>query len=288
MAQGKTFAELEAGRYSRPAELYKFTYGAETFRFTSEMEDVVFGGATWTALEIKRGAPSMNPRERRNTKLQLESLASERPFSDFIDIQPALQLDCEITRIQLDETTTPSPDGSNPSPEFVPAPVTGFILFDGYVTSISFAGRTCKIDMNPFNEQFGREIPRYKYSSLCNHVLYDSFCQVDKFSFDQSGLVNGVDGNDISVGGFSGSAFTGGYVQNQAGNDYRMIIEHSGDTFTLLLPFRSILGETVTAFQGCDHTVATCKAKFNNVPNFGGYPLVPGTNPFGQSAFTKS
>jgi len=280
-----TFAELEGGRYSRPADLYRFDYGSETFFFTSHAEEIIFGGATYTPLEIKRSAPSENPRERRNTKVHLDSLASERPFNDYIGIQPALTLDCIITRIQLDEVATTSP---LPSPEPAPAPTTGFVLFEGYVTSIAFSGRTCKIDMNPFNEQFSREIPRYKYQSLCNHVLYDSFCTVDKNSFKQSGTVNGVDGNDIAVNGFTGSDFTGGYVQNQAGNDYRMIIAHSGDTFTLLLPFRDILGETVTAFQGCDHSVSTCKTKFSNVPNFGGFPLVPGKNPFNQSQFTKS
>lgn len=282
-----TFNELEAGRYSRPVDLYQFNYGAEIFRFTSDAEEITFGGATYTPTEIKRSAPTQNPRERRNTKVQLQANAAERPFSDYIGIQPAQIMNCVITRIQLDEGPDASPLLGSPQPE--PTPATAFVLFEGYVTSIAFSGRTCDIDMNPFNEQFSREIPRYKYHGLCNHVLYDSFCQVNPNSFKQSGIVNGVDGNDISIGGFTGSAFTAGYVQNAAGNDYRMIIIHSSDTFTLLLPFReNILGATVTAFQGCDHSVQTCKTKFNNVANFGGFPLVPGTNPFNQSAFTKT
>jgi len=280
-----TFAELEGGRYSSPVDIYRFDYGAEIFFFTSAAETITFGGGTYEPLEIKRSAPTLNPRERRNTKLQLDAPASTRPFSDFLGIQPALRLECRVTRIQLDESVDSSPIGS---PVAVPIPTTGFVIFEGYVTSIAFNGRTCSIDMNPFNEQFSREIPRYKYQSLCNHVLYDSFCTVDPNSFKQSGVVNGVAGDAITVGGFTGSAFTGGYVQNQAGNDYRMIIQHSGDAFTLLLPFRSILGETVTAFQGCDHSVQTCKTKFNNVANFGGYPLVPGVNPFNQGQFTKT
>lgn len=275
-----TFAQLEGGRYSRPADIYRFDYGAEVFRFTSANETIVFNGATYVPLEIKRSAPTMNPRERKNTTVDLESLASARPFNDFLGIQPAQKLTCIITRLQLDE-------GTDASPTPAPIPTTGFIIFDGYVTSVAFEGRTCKIHMNPFNEQFSREVPRYKYQSLCNHVLYDGFCQLDKNTYKQAGLVNGESGNTISVNGFIGTAFVGGYVQNEAGNDYRMIIDHSGDTFTLLLPFRSILGETVTAFQGCDHSVQTCKTKFSNVVNFGGFPLVPGTNPFSQSQFIK-
>jgi len=229
----------------------------------------------------------LNPKERRNTKLQLDINNAERPFRDFIGIQPASRLECTISRIQLDEKTIPTSPVSSPEP--VAAPATAFVLFQGYVTSIAFKGRTCKAEMNPFNEQFSREIPRYKYQSLCNHVLYDSQCTIDSNLFKQTGIVNGVSGNNISVSGFTGTAFTGGYVQNAAGNDYRMIIEHSGDTFTLLLPFReNILNASVTAFQGCDHTVQTCKTKFNNVINFGGFPLVPGVNVFSKGQFAKS
>lgn len=280
-----TFAELEEGRYSRPADLYRFDYGAETFRFTSHDQELTFMGGTYTPLEIKRSAPNLNPAQRRSNKLSLEVIDSERPFSDFLQIQPALQLDCVITRIQLDESIDASPIAS-PMPAAIPT--TGFVLFDGYVTSVAFSGRTCSVDMNPFNEQFTREVPRYKYQSPCNHVLYDSFCGVDKNLFTQDGLVNGVVGNTITVSGFIGSEFTGGYVQNEAGNDFRMIILQAADVFTLLLPFRAILGETVTAFQGCDHSIVTCRDKFDNVPRFGGFPLVPGKNPFNQAQFTKS
>lgn len=282
-----TFAELEGGRYSTPADIYEFTYGPEKFRFTSAAEVITFGGGVYTPIEIKRSAPTLNPRERRNTKVNLEVNLAERPFSDYIGIQPARKLECLITRVQLDETAGAA--SPMPSPEPAPVPATGFVLFDGYVTSISFNGRIAKVDMNPFNEQFSREVPRAKFQGLCNHVLYDSFCGVDKNLFNQTGLVNGVLGNTITVSGFIGTSFTGGYVVSAAGNDYRMIIQQSNDVLTLLLPFSSaVLGTTVTAYQGCDHSVTTCRDKFSNVTNYGGFPLVPGVNPFGQGQFTKS
>ncbi len=34
-------------------------------------------------------------------------------------------------------------------------------------------------------------------------------------------------------------------------------------------------GDAFTVYQGCDHTMATCKAKFNNLANFRGFPFVP-------------
>jgi hypothetical protein len=289
-----TFLELENSRErSRPADLYRFDYGSEVFRFTSSEDAIEFSGATYEPLQIRRGSPTLNPREQRSQKMQLSAPAAIRPFSDFTAVQPARKLQCNITRIQLDESQLGfgSPEGSPlyPSPANPIRPHVGFVIFEGYITSIAFEGQTCKIDMNPDSEQFNREVPRYKYQSLCNHVLYDAECAVDKNLFKQSGLVNSVSGNQISVGGFTGTSFTGGYVQNLAGTDYRMIIEHSGDVFTLLLPFsENPLGTTLTAFQGCAHDVTTCLNKFNNVDNFGGFPFVPTKNPFEQNAFAKT
>jgi hypothetical protein len=33
--------------------------------------------------------------------------------------------------------------------------------------------------------------------------------------------------------------------------------------------------------HGCDLRAATCTAKFGNLLNFGGFPAIPGRNPFG-------
>ena len=35
------------------------------------------------------------------------------------------------------------------------------------------------------------------------------------------------------------------------------------------------VGDTFMAYQGCDHTRATCAAKFNNLASFRGFPFVP-------------
>ena len=43
------------------------------------------------------------------------------------------------------------------------------------------------------------------------------------------------------------------------------------------LPVKPIgFGDTFFARAGCDKAVATCSAKFGNVPNFRGYPTIPG------------
>ncbi len=44
------------------------------------------------------------------------------------------------------------------------------------------------------------------------------------------------------------------------------------------LPSDVGVGDTVSVFAGCDWLYTTCKDKFSNGINFGGYPMVPGTD----------
>jgi hypothetical protein len=58
------------------------------------------------------------------------------------------------------------------------------------------------------------------------------------------------------------------------------VIRFSGGSFKLMegLPFQIQIGDAFTVYPGCNLTSATCKAKFNNLANFGGFPFIPGTD----------
>ncbi|MGH7247352.1 MAG: phage BR0599 family protein, partial [Pseudomonadota bacterium] len=51
----------------------------------------------------------------------------------------------------------------------------------------------------------------------------------------------------------------------------------AGASMTLLYPLESVpaTGDGFTVYFGCDHTMATCQSKFNNLANFRGFPFVP-------------
>ena len=52
-----TYTTLETSAQSgRPVELYEFINGATAYRYTSADGDVVYGGNTYTAAPIARGA----------------------------------------------------------------------------------------------------------------------------------------------------------------------------------------------------------------------------------------
>jgi hypothetical protein len=63
-----------------------------------------------------------------------------------------------------------------------------------------------------------------------------------------------------------------------------MVIDHVGDTLTLLTPASIPPGTPVAAYSGCDHTDGPggC-AKYENNLNYGGQKWIPLKNPQGNN-----
>ncbi len=87
--------------------------------------------------------------------------------------------------------------------------------------------------------------------------------------------------------------FSGGEVQFLTGANAgrRMEIkEFSNTQITLALPMPNnvAVGDTFNAIAGCDKTISTCIAKFNNAVNFPGEPYVPGMDKMLATAATAN
>jgi uncharacterized phage protein (TIGR02218 family) len=267
---------------NQPIELFTFTQSLTTTRYTSAEGNVTFDGFTYLARTIERSSFGKMT-EAEQTELKLKLPTTDAIASVFVGIQPASRLDLVVTRIH--ETASP---------------VTAILQFRGFATAVSFADEECTISFKPFNELFQREMPRQTYQGLCNHVHYDGRCKVlESASPNQfigtviSQTNNGEVINIAGVGAVADNksplqAFKGGFVRLQDSTDFRMILDQNGDDLTLLLPFRnSVLSSTVVVQRGCDRSLATCRDKYDNVINYGGFPHVPGVNPFGQGTFLE-
>ena len=55
---------------------------------------------------------------------------------------------------------------------------------------------------------------------------------------------------------------------------------HAGSSLTLANPCALAVSDAVTLYPGCARNRETCKNKFNNILNFGGWPWIPLRNPF--------
>jgi uncharacterized phage protein (TIGR02218 family) len=256
---------------SQPVEIYRIILGPDSYRYTSAEDDVVIDGNTYIAIPISRNKIGRGQEERKNM-LTLTVPGNNEIAIQYISNVPGQRGHVIVQRYQR-------PDGV--TPEVI-------TLYEGLIASVSFENdaTVAKIAVQPISQATSREIPRFVYSAQCNHVLYDSGCKILNTNplYKHSGTITVVSGNTITVPGLSGFAanwFKAGYVEALAGLDSRPIINHSGDVLQLLLPFPfNGVGKSVDVYAGCPHTIATCKSKFDNVINFGGFAFVPTKNIF--------
>lgn len=259
MVYDTTEKSLEGGQ---PVEVYEITLGSTIYRWTSAEDDQVVGGNTFTAIEIQRSAIVQGQDDRDGT-VTLIVPSSNSFVQEYIDIPPSDLATVEIIRFHRG-------DAAN-----------NLTIWKGKVQTVEFFGQNekAKIHARPDLGTTSRPIPRLTFQVQCNHFLYDGQCQVSEASFRHTDTVSAVstDGKTLTVANLSGNGADWAVAGHVVfGTDKRLITAQSGDDVTMLLPFRaSPLGQSVDVQAGCDHTAATCKSKFSNLPRFGGFPFIP-------------
>jgi len=261
----------ESLEQSQPVEIYIFQLGSEFFRYTSAEAQVSVGPIVYEPLAITRRGINQGPEEREQlfeVEMPTEGTIAER----YVNIVPGPQATVRVERFQRLDGATPQ----------------RIVIFDGAVHSVSFKqqAKVAVVACQTLIAATSKPMPRFVYSSACNHVLYDSRCKVDRETgaFKHQGVVGGINGNVLTVPGlaaFGNGWFQAGLVQAFSGTDARMILKHTGDDITLLLPFPiPVTGTIVQVYAGCAHDPTTCQTKFSNLDNYGGFPFVPVSNPF--------
>ena len=275
---------VEAGQ---PIELYLFQNVESKFAYTSGQEQVSFGGNTFIPRPISRTEPEIQSQQSdRNLVIKLPL---NDPFvARYTITLPATPDDITIFRFH-------STDGG--APEVV-------TFFKGQVANVAITGNEAKVNVLSSGKVLGDQIPKQTFRNLCNHILYDARCAVDDSQFKMATTVSAIssDGLTITVTGgtntilFTGfelsaqitddaTFFNGGFFR-RAGIEHRMTlttVDNGGNSadFTVLLPFETLtVGTVLELFAGCDHQFPTCIAKFVNTERYGGFPFVPGRNPF--------
>jgi hypothetical protein len=163
------------------------------------------------------------------------------------------------------------------------------VMQSGLVKEIEVVDYTIKATCTPEPFLANQEIPRWRFTRVCNHELYGEFCGVDKTLFQHQGaiLALDIDTRTLTIAGDSGLAanfFRLGFLQHAPSGMNIGIFSSSlagGNTLVTLhqwLPDFAVT-DNVTAFAGCNHTIDHCRDKFSNDENFGGFPLVPNKNP---------
>lgn len=264
------FADFEGTTEGgRPVELYEFRAAATVWRFTSSEDDYVYNTVTWNAITIRRGKIA-STLDSDQDKLEVEMDATQELPRRFLQTVPGQIVNLTIYRLHRED----------PDQEAI-------TIYRGAVHAASFVkqGHAVNLQVLPATQAFSRAVPRFTFSSLCSHMLYDARCKISEHDpdFEKFLPCTAINGDIITLtgaGGFGADFFVQGFVHFQG--DFRMVTAQSGDDLTLLVPFAtSPVGFTIRTLAGCKlRLIADCTDKFNNQINFGGFPYVPLRNPF--------
>ncbi len=138
------------------------------------------------------------------------------------------------------------------------------------------------------NEESGR-----RYTASCAVDLGDIRCGVDLSgpAFTGAGVVTALAGvSSFAADGlseFDDGWFAGGRLTFTSGGNAGLAIEvkrhrRDGDRVTLdlwqAMPEAIAEGDSFTVTAGCDKRFDTCRAKFDNVVNYRGFPHIPGND----------
>lgn len=264
-----TFAEYEESvQGSVPIEGYKFIGTFQTYRYTSADRNVVINGETYTPVAVSRSRVKAGTHEDDNLTLEL-SIPFDTPVAlDYAFAQTPPKLELEVYRNQQDD---PENDAWS-------------LYWKGLVRGFTVSDRTCTVKVpSIFSLALQGEIPNIYYQAPCNHVLYSPRCGVNRLSHRFTRDIVAVTGTNITITGTypPDGELAAGEIVNLRNGERRLILGNIGAAISIGYPFVDLLvGDDVELVKGCDHSLPTCRDKFANIINFGGFHYIPVDNPF--------
>jgi hypothetical protein len=266
-----------------PAELFDIVTPATTFRITTHETDVVFGGNTYTAVTGSRSNLLVPDVQNTGEDLVFEIPAEHVLAQTYAAGMPPYQVLVTATR-------------------YHPVSGVGLQCWKGFALGLSFKKGGNEGPMAAFVvpdgalSQLALDIPAFRASRGCQHVLYDTQCTIsraDTTRFKDTTIASiSADGLTITVTSLSGTTIgtagrcIHGEIVHTPTGERRTITGQNPSPGTALtiqcaFPRNSLhVGDAVTVFRGCDHTLNTCETDFANALNFGGYPYLPPANIF--------
>lgn len=254
-----------------PAELYEFRYATAIFAYTNGEQPITKQQTLFMPQSIRRGAITGSS-EAAKQELQI-TVPRDVPIADLFRVSPPAKV------VTLSIYRTHHTDGSQ---QFI-------TTWQGRVLTANWQGDAVTLACESILVSIERKAPRRRYSIICPFELYGSECKANKTAMRVDGSVSAVSGNTISTTLLKPDDwFAGGYLEYDIPGSSApgtLSISSSQADGTLVLGAVAnglIAGADIKAFAGCDHTLADCKTKFDNVGNYGGFPFFPSKNPFGS------
>lgn len=258
-----------------PVELYAFECGVPqlNFYYTTGVDAVTHAGRTFVPAHARRStideAPALNNPVSVTFELALETDLAKW----YIGGQAPPTLEVRVWR------------GHDGDGEFRKK-------FWGITERFSMRNNVLLVQAKPYVQSLlHRKVATERFSSQCNHTLFDTRCKVSRAAHTWNTKVVAVstDGRHITVENQhvgNGELRIGDIKIN---GEERVIVSNTDNVIKVRYPFTIIeIGMDVELSRGCSKTKHTCKTVFDNFDNFGGFPIMPDKNPLKEGGKTKT
>jgi len=275
---GETY-NTTIGNLPDKAYLYEITHGSEIWRWTNYETDLTYGGNTFSAkdfehTEIVDGFAWDSDQ----SSLKMRNYTGS-PFERAFMATLTERLGVTIYEC--------NPIGTISTRTF---------LFQGWARQPQADGPFVTVSLDPFGSLFTRKVPSVLIQPNDNYALFDAGNRLNKSDWTFSGSITAISGRTLTMGSITwpggtlptigDNYFALGYAERPAPNFARIPIVAStaitGGHITFDLAWAITLTPTETGWKiypGYDRTAATAASKFSNLTNFGGFDLVPASNP---------
>lgn len=265
-----------------PIELYRFSYGsgaANVFAYTDGDFEVQHLTDRYTPTAIEREA-IVSAQTLDKATIEVTMPQDTEIAELFLGPPPAATVGLTIFRTHIDPDT-----GDILDPQ---------TIWAGRVLGASREDYMASLNCEPVLTSLRRVGLRRHYQYMCPHVLYGARCRANAADFMTVAEVASADPRTVTVSGELDEAYVGGVVAWQPVGqpvERRTILQREYDSasqstrFVVAGGIRDLAaGDEIELYFGCRHTLADCRDRFNNAPNYGGMPFIPGQNPHGTSS----
>lgn len=251
---------------------------ATVFRFTDHDHAIIFGGDTYTPAGGFRVSARQKQAGLQQQNLEIVGMLSAAAITH-ADLRAGLYRDAEVWEYLVDWHY----------------PWAGSLAsFRYWIAELRFTGEEWEARVEGIVRKLRPAVGKL-YTRECWHTLGDAACGIDLDHADwkETGTVS-----DVTSAGFdkrrvfemddlteANEFFNDGYIVWTAGNNDSLTGEvKDWDIGTHKvelqepMPYDIAVADTAVVRKGCDKLAATCKDTFSNLPNFGGFPFVPGND----------
>lgn len=253
----------------QPGRAYMFKLGAAEWRYVSGPNDITLDGKLWRSVQISDDGVSITG-EAQTDVLQITASDSIGPAQLFVGIPPSAVIEVMVYGFHYGDNN----------------------LIVEYIGEVNQVDRpvpgTAKLSCESLFASMERDGLRYGWQKACPYALYDSrTCKVDRNAFKLTATITAAANGIVTSAAFAtkpSGYFNGGLLiweHPVRGTEMRSIEEHSGDQIRVFGSSQGLYpGLVADFFPGCKRTLDDCHNRFNNMPNYGGVPDMPGRSPF--------